>query len=108
MVEVYQNGELIGSDTQSVFDVSDPYDILPNPTPAEETITDSGDTVTYSPQLVRRGDLQNAVPGATFAMMFYDSAGNELVPSKAMTCDYGMCDQASGDVNYVIEATLTV
>lgn len=107
MVEVYQNGELIGSDTQSVFDVSDPYDILPNPTPADETIMDSGDTVTYSPQLVKRGDPNNPITeGVTFTMMFYDSAGNQL--GTGMTCTYGMCDQAGSDVNYVIEATLTV
>lgn len=106
MVEVYQGDQLIGSDTQSVMDVSDPYDIIPNPTPDDETVSDPDDTVTYAPQLVKRSDPQNAVEGAAFTMMFYDSAGNELTPSKAMTCDYGMCDQASGDVNYVIEATL--
>ena len=48
-VEVYQGGKLIGQDTQSVMDASDPFDLILNPTPEDETIRESGDTVVYKP-----------------------------------------------------------
>ena len=35
-VEVYQDSTLIGLDTQTVIDLSDPYDIITNPTPEDE------------------------------------------------------------------------
>ena len=63
MVEVYNNqamgkDNLLGFDFVTVIDASDPFDIEPNPTPADETISgdeDGNDTVTYTPRLVVRG-----------------------------------------------------
>lgn len=49
---------LLGFDFQTVIDASDPYDIDPNPKPADETIEEdeSGNgSVTYTPKLVVRG-----------------------------------------------------
>lgn len=62
-VEVYNDksmsdGSLLGFDFQTVTDASDPYDIIPNPTPADtsinEDVTGNG-TVTCTPKLVVRG-----------------------------------------------------
>lgn len=63
MVEVYNDKDmgkdnLLGFDFVTVIDASDPFDIEPNPTPADETISgdeDGNDTVTYTPRLVVRG-----------------------------------------------------
>lgn len=63
MVEVYNDkamdkDHLLGFDFVTVIDASDPFDIEPNPTPADETISgdeDGNDTVTYTPRLVVRG-----------------------------------------------------
>lgn len=63
MVEVYNDkamgkDNLLGFDFVTVIDASDPFDIEPNPTPADETISgdeDGNDTVTYTPRLVVRG-----------------------------------------------------
>lgn len=63
MVEVYNDkamgkDNMLGFDFQTVIDASDPYDIEPNPTPADESISEdeSGNgTVTYTPRLIVRG-----------------------------------------------------
>ena len=73
-VEVYQGGKLIGQDTQSVMDASDPFDLILNPTPEDETIRESGDTVVYKPILVKRGSTTK-YKDMTFYFVFMDSAG---------------------------------
>lgn len=63
MVEVYNDkamgkDHLLGFDFQTVIDASDPYDIEPNPTPADESISEDeagNGTVTYTPRMIVRG-----------------------------------------------------
>lgn len=106
-VEVYQGSILIGLDTQTVMDLSDPYDIITNPTPEDETISNSGDSVVYAPILVKRGQTTKA-KDMTFYFVFMDSAGVILNPSTANTpaasgtCTYEMCQQAGGNVAWTI------
>lgn len=106
-VEVFQSTTLIGLDTQTVIDLSDPYDIITNPTPEDETISKSGDTVVYRPILVKRGETTKA-KDMTFYFAFMDSAGVILNPSTANTpsasgtCTYAMCEQAGGNVAWTI------
>ena len=92
-VEVYQDSTLIGLDTQTVIDLSDPYDIITNPTPEDETISKAGDTVVYRPILVKRGETTKA-KDMTFYFVFMDSAGVILNPSTANT------PSASGTCTY--------
>lgn len=106
--EVSQNGNFIGMDTQTVMDLSDPYDILPNPDPEDETIEEgSGGTVTYTPVLVKRGSTQKA-KDMQFYIVFMDVAGVILntatatTPVASATCTEEMCQQAGGNVTYVI------
>lgn len=108
-VEVLQNGILAGYDVQEVVDLSDPLDIITNPNPANETIeSGSGDSVTYSPILVKRGSTQK-YRDMTFYFTFMDAAGNILNPSTSGTaaatgtCTEAMCAQAGGNVSYTIE-----
>ncbi|TCO86219.1 hypothetical protein EV202_1439 [Bacteroides heparinolyticus] len=106
-VEVYQGTTLLGLDTQAVLDLSDPYDIITNPTPEDETIRQQGDTVVYRPILVKRGETTKA-KDMTFYFVFMDSAGIILNPSTANTpsasgtCTYDMCVQAGGNVGWTI------
>lgn len=106
-VEVYQSSTLIGIDTQTVMDLSDPYDIITNPTPESETISAQGDTVVYTPMLVKRGTTTKA-KDTLFYFVFTDSAGLILNPSTAGvaaakgTCTYDMCQQAGGNVSWTI------
>ena len=63
MVEVYNDkamgkDNLLGFDFVTVIDASDPFDIEPNPSPADESISEDeagNGTVTYTPRLVVRG-----------------------------------------------------
>ena len=63
MVEVYNDkamgkDNLLGFDFQTVIDASDPYDIEPNPTPADESISEDeagNGTVAYTPRMIVRG-----------------------------------------------------
>lgn len=110
-VEVTQNGASVGMDTQKVNDLSDPYDILANPVPEDETIeSGSGGTVKYTPMLVKRGSTTKA-KDMTFYFTFTDSAGNILNPSTSGvasasgTCTEAMCQQAGGNVGYTIETS---
>lgn len=106
-VEVYQSSVLIGIDTQTVMDLSDPYDIITNPVPESETISSPGDTVVYTPILVKRGETTKA-KDMTFFFVFMDGAGVILNPAtanvaaKSATCTYEMCQQAGGNVTLVI------
>lgn len=107
-VEVSQNSSLIGLDTQTVMDLSDPYDIITNPVPADETITSgTNGTVVYTPILVKRGQTTKA-KDMTFFFAFMDSAGVLLNPATANvaaasgTCTEAMCQQSGGNVAWVI------
>ena len=107
-VEVYQGSTLIGVDVQTVIDASDPFDIIINPSPENETISDPQDTVSYTPILVKRGETK-AYKAMKFYIVFTDSVGNVVnVPTPADTpvttgvCNYAMCIQASGNVCYTI------
>lgn len=107
-VEVMQNGTLIGSDVQTVTDASDPLDIIPNPDPEDETIEEGSDgTVTYTPILVKRGQTTK-FKDMTFYFTFMDAAGVILNPgtsgtaSASGTVTEDMCQQAGGNVAYVI------
>lgn len=107
-VEVYQSSTLIGLDTQTVIDLSDPYDILTNPVPEDETIeSGSGGKVVYTPILVKRGSTTKA-KDMLFYFTFMDSAGVILNVGTASTaaasgtCTEAMCNQAGGNVNWVI------
>lgn len=107
-VEVYQSSTLIGLDTQTVMDLSDPYDIITNPTPEDETITSgSGGKVVYAPILVKRGQTTKAKE-MTFYFVFMDSAGVILnsstanIASATGTCTEAMCQQAGGNVAWTI------
>lgn len=107
-VEVMQNGTLIGSDVQTVTDASDPLDIIPNPDPEDETIEEGSDgTVTYTPILVKRGQTTK-FKDMTFYFTFMDAAGIILNPATSGTASASgtvtedMCQQAGGNVAYVI------
>ena len=108
MVEVSQNGALVGTDVQTVLDASDPLDIITNPDPADETITEgSGGSVTYTPILVKRGS-QTKYKDTMFYFTATDAAGNVLNPSTATTAQASfvvteaMCQQAGGNVALTI------
>ena len=95
-------------DVQTVIDASDPFDILPNPNPENETIEQgSGSSVTYTPILVKRGSTTK-YKDMKFFFVFTDSAGNILNPDTAKVASYSgtvteaMCEQASGNVAVVI------
>lgn len=108
-VEVFQSSTLIGIDTQTVMDLSDPYDIITNPVPESETISGPGETVVYTPILVKRGETTKA-KDMTFYFAFMDSAGVILNPSTANvastkgTCTYEMCQQAGGNVAWTMNS----
>ena len=101
-VLVKQNGKLFGQDEATVLDLSDPYDILPNPTPSDETISDDDvnrTTVVYRPKLVQRGSTTAVNESMKFFMVFTDAEGNVLntatasTAGKEFTCTLAMCKQ---------------
>ena len=102
---VSQNGTEIGTDIQGVMDASDPYEIIPMPTPADETIEEEGDTVVYAPIVVKRGTTTKAMD-MKFNFTAIDSVGIILgsVSNQAnYTVTYAMCEQAGTDVAVYIE-----
>lgn len=107
-VEIYRSGVLLGSDVQSVMDVSDPYDIVANPSPADMTIENEGESVVFTPYVVKRGTTTKAFD-SRFRFTFTDSVGIVLnvgqntVPAYSGTVTYAMCAQANSDVNVTIE-----
>lgn len=110
---VYQNGTELGKDIQGVMDASDPYDIDPCPNPEDEAITEdeSGNgTVTYTPQVVKRGTNTKALD-TNFYFVVKDAAGVYLNSSSDRTtavASYSVtrehCQQAGGDVSVTITA----
>lgn len=110
-VVVSLNGAEIGTDIQGVMDVSDPYDIQPNPSPEDHTIVEGvNDSVTFTPTVVTRGTT-TAAPG-TFKFYFTatDAVGNYLNSDRttlqeSFVVTEDMCIQAGyADVSLMIEA----
>ena len=122
-VLVYENGSLIGSDTRSVMDATDPYVIELNPNPADETIDEdeSGNSkVTYTPKVVDRRNGKVA-SGFLFCFSVKDAGGaplnkwqngngDELAAEMATTAQESyevtraQCAQAQGNVNLTVFA----
>lgn len=107
----YINGtELEEKDIQGVIDASDPYDINPGASPADETIsedTSGNGTVTYTPKIVKRGTNVQVLKDTLFYFVVKDAAGVILnkdyttkQASKAVT--RAECVQAGGDVSITI------
>ena len=102
---VSQGGTEIGTDIQGVMDASDPYDIIPNPSPADETIVEEGDTVVYTPMVVKRGSTTKAME-MNFNFTAIDSVGlilGQATNQANFTVTYAMCEQAGTDVGVYIE-----
>lgn len=116
------NGNLIGSDTRSVMDATDPYIINLHPNPADETIDEdeSGNSkVTYTPKVAVRGGSE--VDGFLFCFSVKDAGGaplnkwqngnsDELDAEMATTAQKSyevtraQCAQAQGNVNLTVFA----
>ena len=116
------NGNLIGSDTRSVMDATDPYIINLHPNPADETIDEdeSGNPkVTYTPKVAVRGGSE--VDGFLFRFSVKDAGGaplnkwqngnsDELDAEMATTAQKSyevtraQCMQAQGNVNLTVFA----
>lgn len=116
------NGNLIGSDTRSVMDATDPYIINLHPNPADETIDEdeSGNSkVTYTPKVAIRGGSE--VDGFLFCFSVKDAGGaplnkwqngnsDELDAEMATTAQKSyevtraQCAQAQGNVNLTVFA----
>ena len=117
------NRVLIGSDTRSVMDATDPYIINLHPNPADETIDEdeSGNPkVTYTPKVAVRGGAE--VDGFLFCFSVKDAGGaplnkwqngngnDELAAEMATTqqesyeVTRAQCAQAQGNVNLTVFA----
>lgn len=109
--KVYLSGTLIGSDVQGIIDASDPYDIQPNPNPADETINETGTDrtqVVYTPKVVKRGTGTVAME-TSFYFTVMDAAGVYLntdynVAQTSFAVTRAMCAQAGSDVVLLIES----
>lgn len=121
-VLVYENETLIGSDTRSVMDATDPYIINLHPNPADETIDEdeSGNPkVTYTPKVAVRGGAE--VDGFLFCFSVKDAGGAPLnkwqngngdeldaematTPQKSYEVTRAQCMQAQGNVNLTVFA----
>ena len=116
------NGNLIGSDTRSVMDATDPYIINLHPNPADETIDEdeSGNPkVTYTPKVAVRGGSE--VDGFLFCFSVKDAGGAPLnkwqngnsdkldaematTAQKSYEVTRAQCAQAQGNVNLTVFA----
>ena len=116
------NKVLIGSDTRSVMDATDPYIINLHPNPADETIDEdeSGNPkVTYTPKVAVRGGAE--VDGFLFCFSVKDAGGAPLnkwqngnsdeldaematTPQKSYEVTRAQCAQAQGNVNLTVFA----
>ena len=116
------NRVLIGSDTRSVMDATDPYIINLHPNPADETIDEdeSGNPkVTYTPRVAVRGGKE--IDGFLFCFSVKDAGGaplnkwqngngDELDAEMATTAQESyevtraQCMQAQGNVNLTVFA----
>ena len=116
------NRVLIGSDTRSVMDATDPYIINLHPNPADETIDEdeSGNPkVTYTPRVAVRGGKE--IDGFLFCFSVKDAGGAPLnkwqngngdeldaematTPQKSYEVTRAQCAQAQGNVNLTVFA----
>lgn len=117
------NRVLIGSDTRSVMDATDPYIINLHPNPADETIDEdeSGNSkVTYTPKVAVRGSGKET-DGFLFCFSVKDAGGAPLnkwqngnsdeldaematTPQKSYEVTRAQCAQAQGNVNLTVFA----
>lgn len=117
------NRVLIGSDTRSVMDATDPLIIELNPNPADETIDEdeSGNSkVTYTPKVVDRKNGKE-MSGYLFCFSVKDAGGAPLnkwqngnsdeldaematTPQKSYEVTRAQCMQAQGNVNLTVFA----
>lgn len=112
-VHVSRAGAEIGSDIQSVMDISDPYDIDPHPSPEDEAITEDttgNGQVTYTPVVVTRGTSTKALD-TQFYFVLKDAAGvylnsDRTTPKSSQTVTRAHCVQAGGDVSVTITSVL--
>ena len=121
-VLVYENGNLVGSDTRSVMDATDPYIINLHPNPADETIDEDengNSKVTYTPKVAERGSGKET-DGFLFCFSVKDGGaplnkwqngnGDELDAEMATTAQKSyevtraQCAQAQGNVNLTVFA----
>ena len=122
-VLVYENGNLVGSDTRSVMDATDPYIINLHPNPADETIDEDengNSKVTYTPKVAERGSGKET-DGFLFCFSVKDAGGaplnkwqngngDELDTEMATTAQESyevtraQCVQAQGNVNLTVFA----
>ena len=112
MVEVFKDKTSIGTDVQSVTDVSDPLMIDAHPVPADEAIEEGNDErskVVYTPKLVYRnsGNVADAnakfffgVRSASGVLLSNDDLLKNATASFTVTVD--MCKQGGGDVTLYI------
>jgi hypothetical protein len=105
-VEVYgADGSYRGQDTQGVTDVTDPYMVIPNPTPSDEQIiSGSGGSVVYAPYVQTRA---GATVSAAKLFDFYAYNAKMIWTGQATnTATFevteDMCEQANGDVSVII------
>ena len=117
------NRVLIGSDTRSVMDATDPYIINLHPNPADETIDEdeSGNPkVTYTPRVAVRGGKE--IDGFLFCFSVKDAGGAPLnkwqngngndelaaematTPQESYEVTRAQCAQAQGNVNLTVFA----
>ena len=117
------NRVLIGSDTRSVMDATDPYIINLHPNPADETIDEdeSGNPkVTYTPKVAVRGGKE--IDGFLFCFSVKDAGGAPLnkwqngngndelaaematTPQESYEVTRAQCAQAQGNVNLTVFA----
>ena len=118
------NRVLIGSDTRSVMDATDPLIIELNPNPADETIDEdeSGNSkVTYTPKVVDRKSGKE-IDGFLFCFSVKDAGGAPLnkwqngngndelaaematTPQESYEVTRAQCAQAQGNVNLTVFA----
>jgi hypothetical protein len=102
---VYLDGTEIGADVQGVMDTTDPYIVIPNPTPNNEVISEgSGGSVVYEPYVATRGGTKlDTQP--LFSFQALSQTGNKLgsaADASSFTVTEDMCVQAGGDVSLII------
>ena len=116
------NRVLIGSDTRSVMDATDPYIINLHPNPADETVDEDENgnpKVTYTPRVAVRGGKE--IDGFLFCFSVKDAGGAPLnkwqngngdeldaematTPQKSYEVTRAQCAQAQGNVNLTVFA----
>jgi hypothetical protein len=102
-VEVYASDgtEPLGSDTQGVTDVTDPYMVEPCPTPTDETIEEgTSGSVVYEPKIVNRSGVRVS-PTPLFDFLAQDTYGNYLGSASGASkfeVTEAMCAESGGDV----------